>query len=383
MRILHLVSYPLFSGPMPSTVALAVAQRDRGHEVWLAFDRKRGAFNAYEEAAAPSVEQAGLTAPAPFTLSTKSSVREYWRDWRTLKKLVHAGGVDVVHFHFSHDHGLGALAGRGSPAVTRVRTIHAARSLLPRFGQRWLMRRADGFIVRCDDHRRRLTEAFAVPPAHIRVVKGSVDTRRFSPPPIDARVDARRQFELPLDVPVVCHVAFMAGRGQEELAHGAAELGSRAPHLLFVGRGEGEPGLRALVDRLGIGQRVRFAGYLQGNALLKAYAASDAAFLAQAGNDASARAALEAMACGLPLIAVTGEALAELCQPEVGFPIERRDAAAVALALGRWLESADRGKARGQAGRKLVVAERSVAQEAAATVAFYEALRGGAASPLQ
>ena len=104
MRILHLVSYSLYSGPLPSTLALAVEQRRQGHEVWLAHDSKRGAINDYEEAADPWLEGLSLTPPLPLTLSAKSTVGEYLHDRRHLQRLLRQ--VDVVHTHLSHDHGL-------------------------------------------------------------------------------------------------------------------------------------------------------------------------------------------------------------------------------------------------------------------------------------
>ena len=63
LRILHLVAYPLFSGPIPPTFGLAQTQARLGHRVSLAFDRKRGAFNDFEEAAAPPAARNGLVAP--------------------------------------------------------------------------------------------------------------------------------------------------------------------------------------------------------------------------------------------------------------------------------------------------------------------------------
>ena len=59
MRILHLASYSLFSGPIPTTLALALAQREQGHDVWFGYETKRGAINEKEEQASTSIEAAG------------------------------------------------------------------------------------------------------------------------------------------------------------------------------------------------------------------------------------------------------------------------------------------------------------------------------------
>jgi glycosyltransferase involved in cell wall biosynthesis len=342
--------------------------------VWFAYDNKRGAFNDYEEAAAAHVETRGLQLPISLTLSTKSSADEYLRDLLALHSLIHAGELDVLHLHMSHDHGLAALSGRAGGKVIRVRTFHADRSLRPRFGQAFLNRRAEGWIVRCTAHQQKLIDAFGIDPGRTTVIPGSVDARRFLPPASDARQAARQRFALPADEPVLGHVALMAGRGQEELLEALA-LVDDPPYLLFAGRGEHEDRVRQCVHRSPLAERVRLAGYLEGEELLAAYAAIDAAFVAQPGNDASARAALEALASGLPVLAVQTGALTELVTDELGYPIAERSIEAIATALRAWLSDRRAGRVRGKRGRAYVAAERSFTREAQSTLAFYERLR--------
>ncbi len=361
---------------MPGTLALALAQRAVGHEVFLAYDTKRGAFNDYEEAAAPWVEPHRLQPPVAFTLSAKSSVWEYLRDGWRLRRLLRHGDIDVLHLHLSHDHGLAALAGIPHHVVG-VRTVHAARSLSRRFLQRWLLGRVRGLITRSLEHAQRLRELVGAANSSVAVIPGSIDTERFQPAVASAIKKARAAFDIPLDAPVVCHVALIAQRGQEELVRAAASLGQRAPYLLFVGKGEAEAALRRVVDASGIGGRVRFVGYLQGQALVEGYAAADAAFLAQPGNDASMRAALEAQACGLPVVGVW-PALQDVVDATVGYPVTARTPEAIASGLSEWLDSLDEGRRRGVAARARVLAERSIAREAQVTLAFYDELRAQA-----
>ena len=373
MRILHLVSYSLFSGPVPPTLALALAQQRAGHTVWLAIDRRRGATNAYEEAAAPHLDATSLIPAAPLTLSTKASPMQLWRDMRTLRALctdAHAP-LDIVHVHMSHDHALATLC----HAPTVIRTVHAPRSLNPRLGQRWLMRRAHGWIVRCTAHEQALGRTFAVPQERIGRIVGAVDTQRFAPADAATRAAARRQWGVPEQALLLGHVALMAGRGQEELIEAVYRLGPRAPHLLLVGRGEHEAALRQRVQALRLTQTVHFSGYASGPALQQAYAALDGAFVAQAGNDASTRAALEALACGLPVIARQEAALGEAVTDATGYPFTTRRVEEVMDAVLRWAQDPAEGQRRGEAGRRAMLQERQVDQEAAATLAFYAACK--------
>lgn len=370
MRILHLVAYSLYSGPVPSTLGLALAQRARGDEVWLGFDTKRGAINDFEEAAAPRLKHFELDPPERFTLSTKSSPIELVRDVLRLKRL--AQSVDVVHVHMSHDHTLARLAFIGGHRPRLVRTFHAERSLTPRLGQRGLTRFADAWIVRAQDHERRLTRLFGLTGAH--VIPGGIDANDFKPQDSALRAKARKRFAIPENARVLGHVALIAGRGQQELAMAVAQLPKdERPHLVYVGRGEQEEALRRHVTSLGLDPWTRFTGYLAGPELLEGYAMLDAAFVAQPGNDASARAALEAMACGLPTLAVTQGALAEAVTEERGYPVDSRSPMAILATLRDWLASHDEALARAERARRYVLEERSFAREAELTARAYQA----------
>jgi L-malate glycosyltransferase len=361
VNILHLVSYSLFSGPMSSTLGLAMAQRQLGNTVWLAYDIKRGPFNVYEEAAQPYFDDGVLTPPVNLVLSTKSSPWQIFRDVCHLRRFIRSGAVDVIHTHLSHDHAVAALAGVSKHEKVRlVRTIHSHRSLKPRFGQKFLYTHASAWIVRCQAH------ADQLPVENVTLIPGSIDSQYFVPSP-QLRAQARARFDLPLDAQVVAHVALMARRGQEELLKALEILGDRAPFVLFVGRGECEKDLYRLVEKSRARARVRFSGYLKGTRLHEAYAAADAAFVAQMGNDASGRPALEAMASGLPVIAVQTGALKDLVDKRVGFPITSREPNEIAAAL---LQLGDLGE-RGSRARALVCTTRTFEQEALKTLDVY------------
>ena len=375
MKILHLCSYSLYSGPLPGVRGLALAQRRAGHDVAVAWDTKRGAFNDYEEAADPWFVNLELGPSLPLTLSAKSNPAEWLRDRSSLRELA-LDGVDVVHTHLSHDHSLWALSRPRGYRGIAVRTVHAARSLKPRFGQRWLNQSAEGWITRCQDHQERLGLLLGNSDSVRAMIPGSIDADYFVPQLYKPRVEARERFGIDPNVPVIGHAALIAGRGQLELLEAAERLGERAPHILYIGRGEGEDELRARVSASSISERVHFSGYLQGDALLEGYAALDAVFCAQAGNDASVRAALEGMACSLPVLAIQDGALRDVVDESVGWPIAERSAEQIAGALDSWVSSEDLGELRGQAGRQLVVSSRSFESEAEATLALYSKCLG-------
>jgi 1,2-diacylglycerol 3-alpha-glucosyltransferase len=92
--------------------------------------------------------------------------------------------------------------------------------------------------------------------------------------------------------------------------------------LLVVGIGNLEPELRELARKLGIQDSVVFGGFIPNHQLPGIYRNSHAFVIAGTAETQSI-VVLEAMACGLPIIAVRALALPELCQDGVnGFLFE-------------------------------------------------------------
>lgn len=379
MRILHLLSYPLYSGPLPGTLALAIAQRRLGHTVWLAADSQRGNFDGFEEAAEPHLDGAQLSPPLskPLALSTRASMRQHWADIRALRQFLRPNRVQIVHTHLSHDHVLAALC--RSARVPLVRTVHAARALSRRFGQRFLLQRADHLIVRSQAHKNRLLALLAVPAEQTTSIPGSVDVAMWQQPDAKTKQRARQRFRqehgICQSAPLLGHVALIAGRGQQALLAALSMVATPASsllHVVFVGDGSHAQALKAEVAQRRLGHRVHFTGYLPAPRLKDAYAAMDAAYVMQAGNDAAVRAALEAMAAGLPVLAPNTDALGELVDARTGFVLRANAADAVAEGIDAWLQQSDAGQARGVIGAARVRRERGIQTEALATLGVYD-----------
>ncbi|MEO0811442.1 MAG: glycosyltransferase family 4 protein, partial [Myxococcota bacterium] len=358
LHILHLLAYPLYSGPVAPTLGLARQQAKDGHRVSIACDTKRGNFDGYEEAALPRLSASGLHADLGLCLSTKSTPIELMRDVARLRATLKGGEVDVVHVHMSHDHSLALVARQGlKRGPTVIRTFHAARSLEERLGQSFLNRSADGWIVRNTDDYERAIQSFSLPEERMALVPGSIDPEMFVAVSSEERTRAKRELGLPEDHRVVGHVALIAERGQEELLDALQMIAQSDLHLLFVGKGEAESALRQRVSESGLEERVHFSGYLRDAALLRAYGAMDAAFVAGPGNDSSVRAVLEAMSSGLPVIGVAVGAVKDVVDESRGYLVESRTPAAIAEGLRAFM-SDPQPEERGRAGRSLIERER-------------------------
>lgn len=308
MRILHLLASPFFTGPAESMTELALAQRELGHEVTIAVDRKRTTTTS-EELAVPRLEPLGLLSRGALELSVKSNPFAMLRDVSTLRALE----VDVVHSHFTHDHMIARL---GRPAgAALIRSIHAPRSL------RWATPAADGWTVPTDALARRLLgqRVVVLPPL---VAEGFVA-------PND-RAALRRTLGLPERAPLVGMVSTFQPTRRHDVGLAAfAKVRESKPdaHLILVGDGNLQPALEAQARELGLATSVRFVGYQQGVRFVQHLQALDEVWILGLGNDWGGRAAAQARACGVRVVAVDEGALARYADA-----IVEPNAAAVASA---------------------------------------------------
>lgn len=345
LTILQLAANRWWTGSADPIIRLAKGLEQRGHRVMLGVTRG----DRFEAKAL----EAGITLVPGLSLSVRFRPMALLEDLVRLGMLVREQGVNVIHAHHSHDHWLAALA-RGPAAV--VRSFHNVRAVRRRWPSSWLYRRLDGAIAVSRQIASRCRQA-GVSPERLWMVGGAVDLRRFTP---DADGQAvRREFRLGAG-PVVGSVARLApNRGHEILIHGFAEVVRRLPdaRLLLVGKGESLPKLQALVNGLGLADKIIFSGY-RDNDLPQVLAAMDCFALMGAGSDESCRAALEAMAAGKPVVARGVGALPEtIVDGKTGILLAEDQPAAVAETLLAILGDPERRQRMGQEGRRRAEAE--------------------------
>lgn len=313
MRILHLLASPFWSGPAELVAYLALAQRALGHKVTVAVDRKRDRTPA-EELAVPRLQAVGLLDGGGLELSVKSAPWAMLADAARLRRRE----VDVVHSHFSHDHYVAAL---GRPRGARlVRSIHAARSL------RGALPRADAYTAPSSELLVRLIRlrkpvAMVLPPLVAPELKPAVD-----------RETLRRELGLSGGPLVGMVSTFQASRRHEVGVAAFARVRERVPsaRLVLVGDGALEPAVRGQVEALGLSPHVIFAGYQRGPDFMRWLQALDEVWVLGLGNDFSGRAAAQARACGVRVVAVEEGGLPALADALV----EPTPEAVAASALG-------------------------------------------------
>ena len=294
MRVLHLVASSTMTGPADPALQLAAAQRRfLGYDARIAFDSRRPGDMTQRAAEHAVPVEPGLI------VCTKGSLADAWRDRRRLRAL--ADECDVVHVHASHDHALATFAKGRAPLI---RSIHHPRSTERRAFQRLAYDRTDGFITVASRHRERLLASYpSIDASRIAVVPGAVDPERYHQGADGAAL--RQAHRIPEGAFVVGMVArFQAGRGQIQLleAIAAAHQRSSPPvHLALIGKGETQPEIERAIRRLGLEDGVHLYGFRDAD-LPDAFASCDVTVLLREGNDASCRAVLQSLACGVPVI---------------------------------------------------------------------------------
>ncbi len=170
--------------------------------------------------------------------------------------------------------------------------------------QPWILPSAKRIIVSSFDYAKHssLKGFFRAHPERIDELPFGVDTDIFSPGP-----SRRERFLIPDGSKVVLFVGGLdrahAFKGIEELLSAFSKL-DIATHLLVVGEGDMRSGYEERARSLGIANRVHFLGKLDDESLVDAYRTADVLALpSTSAAEAFGLVALEAQACGVPVVA--------------------------------------------------------------------------------
>jgi glycosyltransferase involved in cell wall biosynthesis len=228
----------------------------------------------------------------------------------------------------------------------------------------------DRFIAVAEPHGRYMVDVLGFPANRVAVIPNGVDTQRFRPQP-ELRRTVRRQLRIPDDAPLCGIVAALRPEKYHELfLRVAADVQRRLPtaHFLIIGDGPQRSQLERLANGLNCRAQIHFLGARTD--IPELLAALDL-FALTSRNEANPVSVLEALACGVPVVAPRVGSLGEtVIDGQTGYLVAADDAEA---ATHRWLEllsQPDLASRMGQAGRRLVIRQWSLES----MVAGYERL---------
>jgi glycosyltransferase involved in cell wall biosynthesis len=349
--------------------------------------------------------------PGPFAtrawrnIRTRTDVHEFWEmlcgrfpEPITFSARVHRrlryrpGAFDVVHDNQSLGWGIAALADDGLPVVGTIHhpltvdvaaaldylTDERARRALLRWYrfidvQKQVAPRLTRLLTVSEASRRDIETQMGVPPGRLHVVPNGVDVSVWRPRPGRVPVPGRILTTSSSDNLL---------KGLVHLLEAVAKLRTeRSVELVVVGRPPTGGRVAEAIERLGVGDAVTFRHDLGDEEFVDLYATAEVAVVPSIYEGFSLP-AVEAMACGVPLVATTGGAIPEVVgrDGEAALTVPPADAGALAVAIGRLLDDPVLGARLAAAGRARVEARFTWTRAAERTVAHYRAARSAVAA---
>ncbi len=233
-------------------------------------------------------------------------------------QLMRSGEYDILHFHLFGANlcakPLAIMAGH--PAIiVHDQCNDASREKNPLLlaADAFWNHRSDRVIAVSESTRRYLLDREDLRDELVTTIPNGIDTEVFSPASAGAREAARAALGIPRDGLVIGGVGRLVEQKNFALfLEVATHVLDGHPSVLFViaGTGPQEKELKARAVALGIDERVRFLGHVSDRLAL--YHAFDA-LLMTSDFEGTPMVLLEAMSCGLPVVASAVDGIAEVC----------------------------------------------------------------------
>lgn len=210
-------------------------------------------------------------------------------------------------------------------------------------------RRIPRLVTVSESSRGDIVEQMGVARERLHIVPVGVDQQVFRPLLHVDRVPGRLMTTASSDVPM---------KGLVPLLEALAKVRTERPdtHLVVIGRKKNGSSIPGVISRLGLEGAVEFVSGVTTERIVELYAEAEAAAVPSLYEGFSLP-AIEAMACGVPLVATTGGALPEVVgtDGETALTVPPGDPSALATALLRLLDDAALRARVGAAGRERVL----------------------------
>jgi len=333
------------------------------------------------DSALPASETIDGVAITRLSVDVKSGASKAGASIRLLATLARLlPSVDVVHMHgFSQKNVLVALMARlmGKPVVLTLHTsgqdepqAAASRGRL----SSWAFRSARLVLPVSPNLMRRCEDA-GIPASHLRLTPNGIDVERFRPATAAERAVIRRDLGWNEHERVVAFVGFFSRDKRPDLlfrawqrvaARGVAAklvyIGATASPYFEIDRGLAE-GIRARAAQMGRAADVVFVEPT--HAMDRYYRAADV-FVLSSVREAHPVSLVEAMACGIPVIASRIEGATDVMIEDGvnGRLVDPDDEEALAVALAHVLEKPEEAARLGRHARETVVNRYDIRQTA-------------------
>jgi len=266
--------------------------------------------------------------------------------------------LDVLHVHYAVPHATSAWIAREMLRPTEIRvitTLHGTDITLvgqdPSFHSitRFSILQSDAVTAVSEYLRRETVRRFDVPAESIEVIPNFVDLERYR-----RDLDGCHRSQLaPEGEKIVIHISnFRPVKRVDDVVRAFARASRRVPaRLVLVGDGPTRGLAQQVAEEEGVAARVTFLG--KQSSVAELLACADVLLL-PSESEAFGLVALEAMACGVPVVATAVGGIPELVPDgEAGFLVPLGDVDAMADAVVALLTDPARWKAASAAAREV------------------------------
>ena len=364
MKIVHVVESLDVGGLEHTVLALARAQRRRGHGVALICLWHRGALA--ERAAAEGIDVQCCNKRGGLDLLAL----------RALRGMLARARADVVHSHNSmaHYYTAAAALGLGLPRLLSTRhgmgsaDLNARRERLYRLA----MRRTDAAVSVCAAARTRFVEQRIMPAHKAVVVPNGIELAHFMVRDAEHGQRLRQALGLPAQALLFGSIGRLHEAKRQRLLLRALRMlldDGQAAALVLVGEGDQRASLEEDVDELGLNRHVRMLG---ARADVPELLAGMDVFVLPSRTEGYSLALVEASAAALAIIATRVGGNAEIVEDGVGgLLVPAEDVNALARAMAQMLADAPLRQRLGAAARAWALREGSLETMAERYLALY------------
>ncbi|MFC1574578.1 N-acetyl-alpha-D-glucosaminyl L-malate synthase BshA [Gemmatimonadota bacterium] len=310
--------YPTYGGSGAVATELGLDLADRGHEIHFIsyaqpfrLDRFRERIFFHEV----EMDHYPLFEHPPYSLALAVAIHDAARKQE----------LDLIHVHYAIPHATSAWIAeemlREERDLKIITTLHGTDITLvglhPSFQAitQFSILRSHGLTTVSEFLKDRTAEGFAVPRERIRVIPNFIDPRIFR----RDKEPCHRATLAPHGEKIVMHISnFRPVKRIPDVVEVFARIHKEVPsRLVLVGDGPERPRAVERAEELGVSQQVLFLGK---HASVDELLACADLFLLPSRNESFGLAALEALACGAPVIATDMGGIPELVRHgETGF----------------------------------------------------------------
>ena len=370
MRIAYLTqSYPpMISGAAILVERLAGSMASRGHQVLvIAASDKKYPYTSYQENLTVSRFSSIFN---PLRVGQRFLFYPRFKFLRALKEFC----PDIVHSHeplligqlgleyADHEHipilltvhQVPWFAASYLPDITGIRSI--SESILWAYARR-MQRRFTSVITPSHTVSDLAARKTGIQPT---TISNGISLETFHPPvSLDDKIASRKSLGLPPQVPVILHVGRLdIEKNVERVIQAAAQaMQQTGAHLLIVGDGSQKQMLMQMCETLKIAARVHFPGYITLQEGLPEIYRLASLFVTASEVEVQSLVLLEAIASGLPIVAVRATFIPEIVRDGVnGFLLEPGNINGLANAISVILKNPKQGDEMGKVSRMIAEA---------------------------